>query len=73
MHFFAKIVFTSLVIGRVTATVKCCQSEPGMSVGLCFFWVVGGLNLLKWGCQSRGHAVVSFRMKSAGIIIIIMI
>lgn len=39
MHFLAKIVFTSLLIGRIIATVKCCQSNAlNVCLLLCFSW-----------------------------------
>lgn len=50
MHFLAKIVFTSLFIGRVIATVKCCQSYAlNVCWFLFFFGNAGGENVFKYG------------------------
>lgn len=71
MHFLVKTVLTSLFIGRVIATVKCCQSYAlNVCLLVCFSWEVGGKgqggNVFKYGCsQSDTQLFVFFWVELA--------
>lgn len=57
MHFLVKTVLTSLFIGCVIATVKCCQSYAlNVCLLVCFSWEMGeGAMYLNMDAASQIH------------------
>lgn len=69
MYFLVKTVLTSLFIGRVIATVKCCQSYAlNVCLLVCFSWEVGarGAMYLNMDAASQIHNCFFFGLSWPG-------